>query len=86
METRIIHDMEFVLDPFEGKEAYVHISVNGKYYYSETFPTLEDARRFFYDPFAKDRKHCEEKRRREKMLSNDTTYLDRWSGVYRRSS
>lgn len=83
MQTKTIANMEFFLDAFDGKTAYVHIAFDGEYYDSREFHSLSDAEQFFADPLAADRRASQ-----PKPQTLDTSYLDSVGirSIYRRTA
>lgn len=85
MQTKTIANMEFTLDPFNGKTFYVHIAIDGSYYDSREFYNFDDAASFFADPLADDRSASQRKAKPQPL---DTSYLDSVNvrNIYRRTA
>lgn len=85
MQTKTIANMEFTLDPFQGRTAYVHIAIDGSYYDSREFASFDEAAIFFADPLADDRAKS---KRDAKPKPLDTSYLDSVNvrNIYRRTA
>ena len=65
LEIREIGNMAFALDVTNYGAIFVHIEIDGDYWDSHEFPSLDLARDFFNDPLRADREASQRKARRD---------------------